>query len=155
MTIPQGETPETADLAIVVVVTPTWWKKCAASFISLAVIMRESSCEKITVQPGDGLRPMVQTVRDTNKTCTQTSSVEEVGKAAVRIKIGDKSVKLYQTTKYDKYLNMEVDGLASETKKVGGILGVDEHDDVVEIPEECKHRKESSEIASLSFARVL
>lgn len=117
--------------------------------------MRESSCEKITVQPGDGLRPMVQTVKDANRTCTQKTKVEDIGKDAIRIKVHEKTVKFWQTTKYDKYLNMEVDGLASETKKVGGILGVDDHDSETEIPEECKHHQASKEIASLSFARVL
>merc|ERR1719436_718514 len=79
VTIPQGRDAAEADFSIVVVVTPTWWKKCAASFISLAIIMRESSCEKITIRPGDGLMPEVEQLPDAERRCNQTSTLEKIG----------------------------------------------------------------------------
>jgi len=155
VTIPQGKDVSEADFSIQVVVTPTWWKKCAASFISLAVIMRESSCEKISIRPGEGLMPAVEIIPNGEKTCKQQSSVENQGADTVIVKAGQRQVKFWQTTKYDKYLNMEVYGLANETEKVGGILGLDEHDEESEVPEECKDRKQNVQTASISLARVM
>jgi len=161
VTIPQGRDPAEADFSIMVVVTPTWWKKCAASFISLAVITRESSCEKITIRPGDGLMPQVERLLNAEKTCNQTSTVEEIGEKSLLVKAGERKVKFWQTTKYDKYLNMEVYNLAGEKQQVGGILGLDEHDDESEIPEECKGAKHNLDledyhaVTSISFARVI
>jgi len=161
VTIPQGHDPAEADFSIMVVVTPTWWKKCASSFISLAVIVRESSCEKITILPGDGLMPQVERLRSAERTCNQTSTFEEIGEKTLLVKVGGRKVKFWQTTKYDKYLNMEVYNLANETQKVGGILGLDEHDDESEIPEECKGAKHDLDleayhaVTSISFARVM
>jgi len=162
VTIPQGSDEANADFSVAVVVTPTWWKKCAAAFITLAVITRESSCEKITIRPGDGLMPAVEKLPNAEKTCNQTSALEEVGEKTVMLRVGDRIIKFWQTTKYDKYLNMDVYGLAKEKQKVGGILGVDDHEDEAEVPEECKGRKRGlSEkagnfaVTSISFARVV
>jgi len=162
VTIPQGSSEGNADFSIVVVVTPTWWKKCAASFITLAVVMRESSCERITIRPGDGLMPAVEKVLNFEKSCNQTSTLEEIGDSTVMLRVGNRKVKFWQTTKYDKYLNMEVYGLDGEKQKVGGILGIDEHEDEAEVPEECKGSKRglsleagSFAVTSISFARVM
>merc|ERR550525_951517 len=161
VTIPQGRDPAEADFSIMVVVTPTWWKKCAASFISLAVIMRESSCEKITIRPGDGRMPQVERLPNAERTCNQTSTLEEIGEKTLLLKAGERKVKFWQTTKYDKYLNIEVYNLAGEKQKVGGILGLDEHGDEAEIPEECKgakhhlHLEAYHAVTSISFARVI
>merc|ERR1719510_99223 len=157
VTIPQGRDPAEADFSVMVVVTPTWWKKCAASFISLAVIMRESSCENITIRPGDGLMPQVEKLPNAEKTCNQTSTLEEIGEKTLLVKAGERKVKFWQTTKYEKYLNMEVHNLAGEKQKVGGILGIDEHDDESEIPAECKDAKQGLDldyraVTSISFA---
>jgi len=160
VTIPQGRDPTEADFSITVVVTPTWWKKCAASFISLAVIRWESSCEALTIRPGDGLMPDVKHFPNADRSCNQTSTVDEVGEKTVVVKVGDRKVKFWQTTKYDKYLNMEVYGLAQEKLKVGGILGLDAHGEESEVPEECKGRKRDLEepddgVTFISFARVM
>merc|ERR1719510_860779 len=155
VTIPQGRDPAEADFSVMVVVTPTWWKKCAASFISLAVIMRESSCEKISIRPGEGLMPAVEIIPNSEKSCKQQSSVENVGDDAVIVKAGQRQVKFWQTTKYDKYLNTEVYGLVNEVQKVGGILGLDEHGEESEVPEECKDHQKNVQTSSISFARVM
>jgi len=161
VTIPQGRDAAEADFSIVVVVTPTWWKACAASFISLAVITRESSCEQITIRPGDGLMPEVEKKSEVERNCNQTSTIDQIGEATVVLKVGERKVKFWQTTKYDKYLNMEIYGLANEQQKVGGILGLDDHEDESEVPEECKRGKRvSSEesdhrVTSISYARII
>merc|ERR1719433_2040581 len=56
--------------------------------------------------------------------------------------------------------NMEVYGLAHEKQKVGGILGLDDHGEESEVPEECKGRKKDLEdpndgVTFISFARVM
>lgn len=159
VTIPQGRDPAEADFSITVVVTPTWWKKCAASFISLAVITHEAGCEQITIRTGDGLMPAVEILPNAERSCNQTSTTDKIGEATVMLKVGERSIKFWQTTKYDKYLNMEVFGLANEKQKVGGILGLDEHDEESDAPEECKDRNKVNigepESASISLARVL
>jgi len=161
VTIPQGRDAAEADFSIVVVVTPTWWKTCAASFMSLAVITRESSCEQITIRPGDGLMPEVEKLSDAERSCNQTSTIDKIGEATVVLKMGERKVKFWQTTKYDKYLNMEIYGLANEQQKVGGILGLDDHEDESEVPEECKRGKRVSSnesdhrVTSISYARII
>jgi len=161
VTIPQGRDAAEADFSVVVVVTPTWWKTCAASFISLAVITRESSCEQIKITPGDGLMPEVEKLPDAERRCNQTSTIDKIGENAVLLKIGERKVKFWQTTKYDKYLNMEIYGLANEQQKVGGILGLDDHEDESEVPEECKRGKRVSSkesdhrVTSISYARII
>merc|ERR1719225_1512971 len=99
--------------------------------------------------------PEVKRFPNADRTCNQTSKVDEIGEKTVVINVGERKVKFWQTTKYDKYLNMEVYGLAHEKQKVGGILGLDDHGEESEIPEECKAAKhiqdERHDGTSISF----
>jgi len=171
VTIPQGQSAAEAEFSIVVVVIPTWWKTCAASYIFTAIVTWESSCETVTVETGKGLMPEVKFYPSAERICNQTGTHEEIGEDTVVVKVGERRVKLSQTTRYTKYLNLEISGLANEKQKVGGILGLDEHGSEAEVPEECKARKRhisektdrvsfsSTEddvaAAFLSFARVI
>merc|ERR1719330_1255479 len=89
--IPQGRDPAEADFSIVVESVPTWWKKCAASFLSLAVIMRESGCEQISLSADrESLMPVVEVLPNTKRPCSEPSVLERIGTDTVWVKIGER-----------------------------------------------------------------